>query len=87
MSTNMNFPKKPRLSPILMASIIIGLFACSSPERAAKLIGKKATQKVTQFCLPNQVNNDVCLTDLEQLITPPSLSETLTDKTEIISSW
>lgn len=70
-----------------MASIIIGLFACSSPERAAQLIGKKATQKVTQFCLPNQVNNDVCLPDLEQLITPPSLSETLTDKTEIISSW
>ncbi len=87
MRTNMNFPQKPRHSHLLVVSIFVGLFACSSPERAAKLIRKKATQKVAQLCLPNQVNTEVCLSDLEQLITPPSLSETISDKTEIISTW
>lgn len=83
----MNLPKKPKHSHLLVASILVGLFACSSPEQTAKLIGKKASQKVTQFCLPNQVNQGVCPSNLEQLITPPSLSETITDKTEIISTW
>lgn len=87
MSTNMNFPKKPRYSHLLVASIFVGLFACSSPERAAKLLGKRATQKVAQLCLPNSVNSEVCLPDLEQLINQPSLSESLSDKTEIISTW
>jgi hypothetical protein len=75
------------LRPTIMVGLVFGLFACTSPERAAKLIGKKATQKVTQLCLPNQINSEVCLSELEQFLSPPSFSESISDKTEIISTW
>jgi hypothetical protein len=74
-------------SPIIMAGLVFGLFACNSPERAAKIIGKKATQKVTQLCLPNQINSEACIVELEQFLSPPSFSESISDKTEIISTW
>lgn len=70
-----------------MAGIVFGLFACSSPERAAKMIGKKATQKVTQLCLPNQIDSEACISELEQFLRTPSFSESISDKTEIISTW
>ncbi|HLD52382.1 MAG TPA: hypothetical protein VJA82_03695 [Sediminibacterium sp.] len=75
------------VSPIIMAGLVFGLFACSSPERAAKIIGKKATQKVTQLCLPSQLDSEACLSELEQFLRPPSFSESISDKTEIISTW
>jgi hypothetical protein len=75
------------VSPLIMAGLVFGLFACNSPERAAKIIGKKATQKVTQLCLPNQINSEACLSELDQLISPPSFSTSISDKTEIISTW
>ncbi len=70
-----------------MAGLVFGLFACNSPERAAKIIRKKATQKVTQLCLPNQINSEACLSELEQFLSPPSFSTSISDKTEIISTW
>ncbi len=80
-------PTKLHLSTIAAASLVLGLFACHSPERTAKLIGKKATQKVTQLCLQNQVTTEACFSEFEQLMTPPSFSESVSDKTEIISTW
>ncbi len=78
---------KLMIRPTLMVGLVFGLFACNSPERAAKIIGKKATQKVTQLCLPNQMNAEACLPDFDQLMSPPSFSESISDKTEIISTW
>jgi len=75
------------LRPAITLGLVFGLFACNSPERAAKMIGKKATQKVSQLCLPNQISSDACLPDFEQLLSPPSFSESISDKTEIISTW
>lgn len=80
-------PTKLHLSPFVAASLVLGLFACHSPERTAKMIGKKATQKVTQLCLPNQVTAETCFPELEQFITPPTFSESVADKTEIMSTW
>ncbi|OYW80974.1 MAG: hypothetical protein B7Z27_02850 [Sphingobacteriia bacterium 32-37-4] len=75
------------VSPLIMAGLVFDLFACNSPERAAKIIRKKATQKVTQLCLPNQINSEACLSELEQFLSPPSFSTSISDKTEIISTW
>lgn len=81
--------ENPKLiaSPLIIAGLVFGLFACHSPERAAKIIGKKATQKVTQLCLPNQINSEACLSELDQFLSPPSFSTSISDKTEIISTW
>lgn len=78
---------KLMIHPAVMLGLVFGIFACNSPERTAKMIGKKATQKVTQLCLANQIDSEACLPDFEQLMSPPSFSESVSDKTEIISTW
>lgn len=70
-----------------MASFLFGLFACNSPEQAAKIIGKKATQKVSQLCLQQNINAEDQFSSFESFSTIPSFSESLSDKTEIISTW
>jgi hypothetical protein len=75
------------ISPILMVGLVFGLFACNSPEQAAKLIGKKATQKVSQLCLQQNINAEDQFSTFESFSTTPSFSESLSDKTEIISTW
>jgi hypothetical protein len=63
------------------------LFACNSPEQAAKIIGKKATQKVSQLCLQQNINAEDQFSAFESFSTTPSFSESISDKTEIISTW
>ena len=70
-----------------MVGLVFGLFACNSPEQAAKLIGKKATQKVSQLCLQQTMNAEDQFSTFESFSTTQSFSESLSDKTEIISTW
>ena len=75
------------ITPILITGFVLGLFACNSPEQAAKIIGKKATRKVSQLCLQQNMNPEDQFSNFEAFSTTPSFSESISDKTEIISTW
>ena len=79
----------PISKQVLMGSLvmILGFSACNSPEKAVKIIGKKAKQKVGQLCAGSNLNPKDCLPGMEDVFGSPSLSNQFSDKTEIISTW
>lgn len=74
-----------RLSAILF--IFSTLLACNSRERAAKIIRKKAQEQARMLVSPAQVCIETELKKMECVIAMPSLSESIAEKTELISSW
>lgn len=80
---------RPISRPLLIGcvGILLGFSACHSPEQTAKIISKKARQKVGQLCTSAKINPKDCLPEMEDVFAAPSLSDQFSDKTEFISTW
>ncbi|TAG11951.1 MAG: hypothetical protein EAZ13_01145 [Sphingobacteriia bacterium] len=72
---------------LMVVFFAFNISACDTPEKAAKILRKKVQEKATQICFSQKINVDQELEKLECIIAAPSISESISEKTELISSW
>ncbi len=84
MQTSINQQNNHSILRILMVMVFaFHISACNTSEKAAKMIQKKASQ----FCMSQKIGIDKELHQLECIISTQTISESITEKTELMSSW
>ncbi len=81
-------PNQPSMYFIWMVLFFTMLIsACNTPENAAKIIQKKVQQRTSRLCISTSIRVSQKLNKLECFMGSPSISESIYEKTELISSW
>lgn len=71
----------------ILISMCAGLISCSSPEKAALLISKKAKEQAAKLNFSKDISIENPIEQLENVIYTPTFSAFFVEKNELIATW
>ncbi len=84
-----NYQNKKHNFPVLMAAILLlsgSLVSCNAHQKAAKLIGNSVREQMGKFVQNEEVTIENKINQLEKLLPSPSVSDIISEKTELIAT-